>query len=210
MRRNGRRRNGMNEKTFRPSSKYLGKLYLNMFIVVFSIAVAGGLFGWLISLDEGARTGWNVAAVIVGLDAAWWLVGMMLAGPYFRSLRYEIQDDEVVVHVGIWTKSVKHVPYRTVTNITIKRDIFDRWFFGIGSLNIQTAGMSGTKGAEERLVGLPNVQEVYEIVVGELRRFRGGMSPTTAEVEPKSAEDSHRILNAILSELRSIRQGMAK
>jgi uncharacterized membrane protein YdbT with pleckstrin-like domain len=181
-----------------------------MFVVALLIAIAAVLLGWLISLDEGARAGKNVTGVLLGLNAAWWLVGMMLAGPYYRSLRYEIQDDEVVVHVGIWTKSVKHVPYRTVTNIAIKRDIFDRWFFGIGSLNIQTAGMSGTKGAEEQLLGLPNVQDVYDIVAGELRRFRGGMSPTTTEVEPKSAGDNDRLLNAILSELRSIRQGLAR
>ena len=103
---------------------------------------------------------------------------MILSIPYFRSLRYEILEDEVIVHVGIITHSVKHVPYRTVTNITVKRDILDRWFFNLGSLNIQTAGMSGQSGAEEKLVGMENIQEIYESVVSELRRFRGAMPPT--------------------------------
>ena len=129
---------------------------------------------------------------------------MILTGPYYRSLRYEVRGDEVIVHVGIWTKSVKHVPYRTVTNITIKRDILDRWIFGIGSLNIQTAGMSGQKGAEEKLVGLPNIQEVYDMVATELRGFRGGMSPTAADTEP--AGDSAELLSAILTEVRAIRE----
>ena len=64
-----------------------------------------------------------------------------------KALGYEVQDDEVIVRVGIITHSVKHVPYRTVTNITVSRDILDRWFFGLGSLHIQTAGMSGKSGA---------------------------------------------------------------
>ena len=135
---------------------------------------------------------------------------MLLTGPYYRSLSYEIQDDEVIVHVGILTKSVKHVPYRTVTNLTVKRDILDRWLFGLGTLNIQTAGMSGQTGAEERLVGLTNVQEVYEMVVTELRRFRGGMAPTAAEAESASAVVSADALSAILAEVRAIRQALEK
>jgi uncharacterized membrane protein YdbT with pleckstrin-like domain len=114
-------------------------------------------------------------------------------------------EDEVIVHVGIITHSIKHVPYRTVTNITIKRDIFDRWFFKLGSLSIQTAGMSGQTGAEENLVGLENVQEVYEMVVTELRRFRGAMPPTTGqEGEPPDGTA------ALLAEVQAIRQLLEK
>jgi uncharacterized membrane protein YdbT with pleckstrin-like domain len=200
----------MNSRMLKPSSRYLSKLYLNLFLVALAIAIGSVLLAWLIAIDEGPRVGRTVATVLLSLNAAWWLVGMILAGPYYRSLRYEILDDEVKVHVGIWTKSVKHVPFRTVTNIATKRDIFDRGLFSIGTLNIQTAGMSGKKGAEESLVGLQDVHDVYEIVAGELRRFRGGMSPTTTEVEQSPTGDGIRVLNAILSELRAIRQGLSK
>jgi putative membrane protein len=134
---------------------------------------------------------------------------MLLTYPYYRSLSYEIQDDEVIMHVGIWTKSVKHVPYRTVTNLTVKRGILDR-LFGLGTLNIQTAGMSGTTGAEESLEGLTNVQEVYDIVVTELRRFRGSMAPTAAEEEIEPAVASTDALSAILTEVRAIRHALEK
>jgi len=36
----------------------------------------------------------------------------------------------------------------TITNLTVKRGLFDRWF-GIGTLDIETAGMSGTSGVPE-------------------------------------------------------------
>jgi len=174
------------------------------------LILAGGLLlGWLISTDPeiGADGGRVFATVVAVADVVWYLPGLMLTGPYYRSLSYEVQDDEVIVRAGIWTKSVKHVPYRTVTNLTVKRDILDRWL-GIGTLNIQTAGMSGTTGAEERLVGLTDVQEVYEIVVTELRRFRGGMSPTAAEAEGEPAITSTDALSAILTEVRAIRQAL--
>lgn len=200
----------MSRKSFKPSRRYLSKMYLNMFLVALAIAIFSVFMGWLIGRDEGPGVGRNISLVMLGINLAWWLVGMILAGAYYRSLRYEIQDDEIIVYVGIWTKSIKHVPYRTVTNIATKRDIFDRWFFGIGSLNIQTAGMSGTTGAEEQLVGLPNVHDVYEIVVAELRRFRGGMSPTAAEAEGRTTGEKGRLLNEMLSELRKIRQSLQK
>ena len=138
------------------------------------------------------------------LDLIWWVPAMLLSGPYYRSLKYEIQDDEVIMRVGVITKAVKHVPYRTVTNMTVKRGPLDRWLYGMGTVNIQTAGMSGNTGAEESLVGLSNYDEVYEMVVAELRRFRGAMAPTAAQVE----DDPGSALNAILGEVRAIRQAL--
>jgi len=195
----------MAERKFRPSPAYRGKLILNITLIAVAIEAFGMFMAWAIASDEGAEAGMIVATIITGINVLWWLIAMALVGPYFRSLRYEICEDEVVVHVGIWTKSVKHVPFRTVTNIVINRDIFDRWFFNTGSLNIQTAGMSGAKGAEESLVGLPNVHEIYDIVVEELRRFRGGMSPNAAEVEGVDAADSQGVLGEILNEIKAIR-----
>lgn len=196
----------MQARTFVPSPKYLSKLRLVLTLVALIVIASGALFGWLLMLDEefgpeGFRTMMIVTAI---LDAIWWVPAILLSGPYYRSLSYEIQDDEVIVRAGIITKAVKHVPYRTVTNLTVKRGILDRWLFDLGTLNIQTAGMSGNTGAEEVLAGLTNYDEVYEMVATELRRFRGGMAPTGAEVEVGSPD----ALNAILSEVRAIRQAL--
>jgi uncharacterized membrane protein YdbT with pleckstrin-like domain len=195
----------MTTRSFKPSRRYLAKLGVGIGVAGL-LAVAGtATFGLLIP-DRDATT---VFLLIALGEMIFWTLALLLAGPYYSSLSYEVQDDEVIVRVGIITHSVKHVPYRTVTNITVSRDILDRWFFGLGSLHIQTAGMSGKSGAEEKLVGLPNVQEVYELVVTELRRFRGGMAPTAAEVEPGLAA-SGETLTAILEEVRAIRENLAK
>jgi len=199
----------MQTQSFKPSPQYLTRLRLVITLVALLILASGVLLGWLLSNDaeigaSGART---IVIVVAIVDAVWYLPALMLTGPYYRSLAYEIQEDEVIVRVGIWTKSVKHVPYRTMTNLTVKRDILERWL-GIGTLNIQTAGMSGTTGVEEKLVGLTNVEEVYEIVVTELHRFRGSMAPTAAGVEGEPAVSTTDTLSAILSEVRAIRRAM--
>ena len=193
-----------------PNPRYLGKLFLIVTIIAVGVLVARTLLGWAISLDEGARAGRTVTFVIFLVDAAFWLIAIILIGPYYRSLKYEIQDDEVIVRVGIWTKSVKHVPYRTVTNIKINRGILDRFFFNIGTLNIQTAGMSGSTGAEESLVGMADVQGVYETVATKLRKFRGGMSPTAAGADDEVVPAAGETLEKILEELKSIRRQMEK
>jgi membrane protein YdbS with pleckstrin-like domain len=195
-------------KSFRPSPRYLSKLRLVISIVGLLLLLSGALIAWLVGLDSEteAADAWMIFIVLAVLDLIWWFPALLLAGAYYRSLSYEVQTDEVIVKAGILTKSVKHVPYRTVTNLTAKRDILDRWLFDLGTLNIQTAGMSGTTGAEESLVGLPNVQEIYEIVVTELRRFRGGMSPTIAEAEEEEGITSIEALRALLAEVRAIRE----
>ena len=200
----------MNTKIFTPSPKYLIKLRLIYSLIALGVLVGGTLIALIMSTDRdiGRSGALLVFTIVASFDFVFWLVAMFLTPYYYRSLSYEIQDDEVIVRVGIWTKSIKHVPYRTVTNLSIKRDILDRWFFGIGTLTIQTAGMSGTQGAEETLVGLPNVQEVYEIVVAELRRFRGAMTPTTAEMDADPGRDMSTDLRAILDEVRAIRKSI--
>jgi uncharacterized membrane protein YdbT with pleckstrin-like domain len=97
-----------------------------------------------------------------------------------------------------------------VTNMTVKQGLIDR-LLGLGTLEIQTAGMSGTSTAEQSLAGLENAQQVYEIVAGHLRRFRGAMSPTAAEDEGIDIPaGSDEVLAEILAELRAIRQTLEK
>jgi uncharacterized membrane protein YdbT with pleckstrin-like domain len=197
----------MKTQTIRPSPQYLLRMRILTTLIALLIALGIVLLGAIISIDNHSAGGIVVSLVISLLVAVGWLGALLLTGPYYRSLSYEVQDDEVIVHAGIWTKSVKHVPYRTVTNLVVKRDVVDR-MLGIGTLNIQTAGMSGQTGVEESLAGLTDVQSVYDTVAQELRRFRGGMAPTQTETEEMPIPASPDALNAILAEVRAIRQAL--
>jgi putative membrane protein len=194
----------MSTETLTPDSKYRTKLYIILVIVAGAVLLSGLVIALLVGFGE--EPGLIVLAVSAGIDLLWWIPGMLLVHPYYKSLRYKVEEDQVVVHAGIWTQSVKHVPYRTVTNITIKRGILDRWL-GLGTLEIQTAGMSGSQGGPEQgLVGLADPQHVYETVSRKLRRFRGSMAPTAAEAEEEGPPE----LQEILEELRAIRRALEK
>lgn len=199
----------------RPDPKYRLKLFL--------IAAVVGLLGLFstfavaipIGLDEGGNALMIALLIGIGLNALYLIPWFLLIPAYYNSLTYEIQDDEVIVRVGIITRSVKHVPYRTVTNLEVQRGPFDR-LLGLGTLKIQTAGMSGQSGAEETLAGLPNYEEIYETVAAALRRFRTAMAPTQAgedlprtTVTPDATVDADT-LASLLAEVRAIRALLAE
>lgn len=198
----------MNDKVFEPSHSYLTKIRLQISIFSLISYLACAPLALAFGGDNSDGDLWYLA-ISGGVIFSLWLVGMVLTGPYYRSLHYEVLADEVIVRAGIITKSVKHVPYRTVTNITVRRGLMDRWLFGLGTLNIQTAGMSGNTGAEESLVGLPDVQAVYDIVVTELRRFRGSQAPTAADDDVSAPVfKANGELKQILVELQAIRHAL--
>lgn len=200
----------------KPNHKYLSKLYLQLSILFALWLMASGAFAALMAgePDVGPSGARQIMFIAFLIGLATWLPGMALAAPYYRSLSYEIHEDEVIVRAGIITRSIKHVPYRTVTNLTIKRGLFDRYLFNLGTLDIQTAGMSGSTGAEESLAGLTDVEAVYDVVVEELRRFRGAMGPTATELtgspvsRPPISKGTDLTVEAILNELQAIRHAV--
>lgn len=196
----------MDPMIVRPSRSYANKQRVACTIIAFLFIFVGFWFGQLIGIDEGQDAAMTVFFVVLVVGSLFWIVSMFVAGIYAKSLSYEIQDDEVIVRVGIITKSVKHVPYRTVTNISIKRGLLDRYLFNMGTLNIQTAGMSGNTGAEESLVGLADFQKIYDIVVDKLRLFRGAMGPTAAGSDEDGSIGGRDVFADILSELKAIRE----
>jgi len=195
----------MESQTVVPSRNYLTKTRVIIGIVALAILLLALLIGALISSDPeiGAQAIWWSLGISLGINVLWGVPAVLLMGPYYRSLRYDIHEDQVIMHVGVVTQSVKYVPFRTVTNMTVKRDPLDR-AFGIGSLEIQTAGISGTSEAEQNLVGLTDPDAVYSLAVQALRRYRGAMGPTTADIEEED------MMRAIFDELRAIREHLER
>jgi len=191
-------------ETIHPDRRWIRKTWVALTSLLVLTLVASGLFAYFVGLDAGGARGAALGLwIVAGVNALWFLPSVLVIPFYYPTLRYEIQDDEVIVRAGLVTRSVKHVPYRTVTNLKVTRGPFDR-MFGLGTLAIQTAGMSGQTGAEESLVGLNNVQAVYEEVATALRRYRSAMSPTAADEDVDLGSDSE--LGALLAEVRAIRE----
>lgn len=150
----------------------------------------------------------------IGLNLIWLIPVLIWIPFYFRSIEYSVKAEsgetmpEVYVKKGVFTITRKHVPFRTITNISSRAGLFDR-MFGIGSVHIETAGYSGSKqtGPEEKLEGVVFYEEVRDFILNELRKFRDPYVTGTEVVFPveKPVPRMEGLDDEILITLREIR-----
>ena len=216
-----------NGEPFYPISAFRNKLFL--YIITTFIAVTGAIIilGGIISFFVGLDTDTSDDDFGRWLEAAfpdlvtWYfiisIILMLLAAIlviyYVRNIEYILEDTEVIVKKGIINKTIKHVPFRTITNVSSRYGIYDR-MFGIGTCEIETAGKSGQQtGPEEKIEGIHNFREVRDVVLKELRRFRGQYATTTEVEQPIQYEESigdSIFQREVLEELRQIRKVLSE
>ena len=190
-------------KIFKPSQAYLRKIQLRN--------VLGFMLIWLIANLSFIATAFmaatdpaNPTAIqiindyfmpvnvwTVSVNLFWLIPTLMLTPLYFRSIEYSVKAEsgdsmpEIYSKRGIITVTRRHVPFRTITNISSKAGPFDR-LFKIGSVHIETAGYSGTsqKGPEEALNGIVFYEELRDFILKELRKFKEPYTRGTEVVYP--------------------------
>jgi membrane protein YdbS with pleckstrin-like domain len=190
-------------KTFKPSQAYLYKMLAQsvvIFILTWLSVVASFIStAYMAALDPASPSAmqiindyWvpvNLWTVIINL---FWLVpALVLTPPYVKSIEYSVKAEsgdtmpEIYSKRGIFTITRRHVPFRTITNISSKAGPLDR-LFKIGSVHIETAGYSGAsqKGPEEKLSGIVFYEEVRDFILKELRKFKEPYVTGTEVVHP--------------------------
>jgi len=192
-------------KIFKPSKAFLHKMLLQPVVVattIWLIIILGfiGMSFLVASSDPskypsaiqhintyiGAVNFWTIIVNLV------WLIPVLVFVPfYFRSIEYSVKAEsgetmpEIYVKQGVITVTRKHVPFRTITNISSKAGLFDR-LLGIGSVHIETAGYSGSnqRGPEVKLEGIVFYEEVRDFILNELRKFKSPYVTGTEVVRP--------------------------
>ena len=216
-------------KTFKPSMALKKKYWftaISMAVVIWLMIVLG-FYGisFLISLDDG----WNHAALMnqwLGFVNFWTFIGNMIwlipaligISVYINSIEYSVISEsgeaspEIYVKKGIINVTKKHVPFRTITNISSRAGVIDR-LFGIGNVEIQTAGYSGgpagQAGPEEKLEGIIAFEDLTQFVLGELRKFRDPYTTGTEVVFPRDdvvPRQEGTLDDEILTAIRDIRE----
>jgi membrane protein YdbS with pleckstrin-like domain len=127
----------------------------------------------------------------LGINLIWFVPALVAIPPYVRSIEYSVKSEsgdtmpEIYSKRGIITITRKHVPFRTITNISSRAGPFDR-LFKIGSVHIETAGYSGAsqKGPEEKISGIVFYEEVRDFILKELRKFKEPYVIGTEVVHP--------------------------
>jgi membrane protein YdbS with pleckstrin-like domain len=170
------------------------------------------VFPWIL-LVLIPELGWTYVALFLLGNGIWMLIVHILLPLYYRSISYEMTDEEVIVRKGIITKTENIVPYRTVTNVSVKRGPIDR-ILNMGTLEIHTAGYSEQVGSEAKLGGLEDYARVQQDLLTALRRYRaeiGTLEPSTPAAPAAAGRgitDGHiaDLLREIRDEVRAIRE----
>lgn len=215
-------------KIFKPSKAFLHKnllqpvvLAFTIWLIVFLGFIGASFIGAAVEPEDIPSAIQHINTWIVPVNF-WtivvnlvWLIPLLIYIPFeFRSIEYSVKAEtgetmpEIYVKRGVVTVTRKHVPFRTITNISSKAGVFDR-LFNIGSVHIETAGYSGSHqaGPEVKLEGIVFYEEVRDFILNELRKFKTPYV-TGTEVVPRIEEPvpaTAGLDDEILITLREIR-----
>jgi membrane protein YdbS with pleckstrin-like domain len=220
-------------KIFKPAKSFLHK---NLFQAVFAlfliwvfVMIGFVSISHLLAYSEPSKYPSAVELIVkwfkpisfwtIGLNLIWLIPTLLLFPFYYRSIEYSVKAEsgetmpEIYVKKGVITITRKHVPFRTITNISSNAGPFDR-LFGIGSVQIETAGFSGSQqtGPEEKIEGIVFYEEVRDFILNELRKFKTPYSIGVELSKPREEQVPQEpgLDDEILITLREIRDLLTK
>jgi membrane protein YdbS with pleckstrin-like domain len=160
----------MNAFGFTPDRNYLYKKFAQILMLTPIVMSATSFIGRQIGYGFNP-TGGAIWGVVISLSINLACLGLMiyLLYQHYRSLFYEIHEDKVIMHSGVITRSLTHVPFQMITNLKLRRTPLDR-LFKLGTIDIQTAGQAEHHGTTESLIGLRNYKEIYDKVTISIKQ----------------------------------------
>ncbi|MHA1390581.1 MAG: hypothetical protein ACTSR9_19385 [Candidatus Thorarchaeota archaeon] len=166
-------------KIIKPSKAFRNKMWFTgIFTATMLWVIIFGSFWfvlWLAGLITGTGPGtifefWWVTLNLwyFVLTAIWLIPALIIVPIYLRSIEYSVITEEGT----------------TASEIFSRAGLFDR-LFGIGSIEIETAGYSGSmQSAEEKLEGITFYEELRDFILRELRKFKDPYVTGTEIVHP--------------------------
>ena len=189
------------------TAKKLLKPHSNLKLKYILVPFLINTFGWIISnlywylSDGNASRSFYVFYVKGYLFLGAFLIVASFQYAYCNSISYELMEKEVIIRRGVITKTNKFIPYRTITNVEVKRDPLDR-LLNIGYIELETAGYSSKKGPEGKIEGVhTSVLESFQNeIINKVRLIRGssGISHDT--------EDT--VFTGILNEIKDLKSAL--
>lgn len=97
------------------------------------------------------------------------LIFFVWVGLYYKSMWYELREDEMSWKRGVWFRKTGIVPYNRITNIDIRQGPVMR-ALDISTHSVQTAGYSGQAVPEIRIEGIEHAEELRELIRSLVRQ----------------------------------------
>ncbi|NVM52619.1 MAG: PH domain-containing protein [Candidatus Helarchaeota archaeon] len=131
---------------------------------------------------------------------------------YYQNFRFLLQEQGILIHEGVITKTERHIPYGRIQNLNIHRGYFQRKH-GIATLKIETAGFTMRAGssygsAEGIIPGIRNPEEIVELIRPKLGYRKEGLAEEIPVKEKIPTELN--LLGEINENLKAIRNVIEK
>jgi membrane protein YdbS with pleckstrin-like domain len=138
-----------------------------------------------------------IPIIVITIFISYWIP------KYYKSIKFILTENEVRVERGVWWKMRYAVPYSRIMSVDTIQGPISR-HFGIGTVDIYTAGYTGSAGgrggpmarrAEASIIHISNFLEIREFILN-IVKGRPLFSTTSSE----------GLIREILEELREIKK----
>jgi membrane protein YdbS with pleckstrin-like domain len=175
-------------------------LFAVLMVIIGGILLTVGYFSEIPLLLAGI-------AVLLLIVIGWYLFWV---GKYYKSIFFELKDDEVTWKRGVWFRQTGIVPYDRITNIDIYQGPLMR-LLGFSLIKLQTAGYSGQAKAEITMEGIVEAEELRETIrsmIRETRKVTGPGDGTTGAMP--TGQVSTVVPSGLAEDVRAIRNMLEK
>ncbi|MGH8108608.1 MAG: PH domain-containing protein [Arenimonas sp.] len=115
------------------------------------------------------------------------LIGVVALAIYsvfqYFTYRYRVHGDELVVRSGVFQKSVRHIPFSRIQNVSITQNILHR-LFNVAEVRLEAAGGAKAE-AEMRVLSLADAHALEELI-----RTNVGANANSSASEAASSDAS--------------------
>ncbi len=118
---------------------------------------------------------WSLVIAAVGFVV--FAILLLYLPAYIKTLKYELTSEDLRLEAGVFWKRRKVIPYHKITNLNTLQGPFERRF-GLGHLNVQTAGHGANTSPEGKLVGLEDFDGIKEKVMHKVRLMKSEAAAT--------------------------------
>jgi membrane protein YdbS with pleckstrin-like domain len=141
---------------------------------------------------------WSLIIAVLGIVVVILIQLYLLA--YIKTLRYQLSGDDLRLDSGVFWKKRKVIPLHKITNINTLQGPLER-FFGLGQLNVQTAGHGASTGPEGKLVGLKEFERIKEELMEKVRLVKSEATATEDRPRERTGQELLKEMLEILSRI---------
>lgn len=190
---------------FKPSRKLNGLYSLINFLLFVVYCVLPVVF--LQIIKQHPRHLYDIWSFVIGVLGLMVFILIQLYLPaYVKTLKYELSSEDLRVQGGVFWKRKKVIPFHKITNLNTLQGPFERRF-GLGHLNVQTAGHGANTSPEGKLVGLEDFDAIKEEVMHKVRLVKS--EATMLEDRPPE-RTQQQLLKEMLQVLSRIEKNLQK